>query len=108
MKDKIPTFLCLGLCIGTEQSASALSHEHSPSIDVSPEDMFIISRTQSMSPGILRAVASQLVGDALLPATYTSGIIIIIHEPERRLAEVIMQNSQWIGRRLVFCFNEAR
>ena len=101
LQDEIPAFLCLGLVNGTEQSAFAVFHEHSSSIDVSPEDVFFTSRTEPPSPGILRAVASQLVADALLPAAHTSGIILI-YEPERILAEAIMRSTHWIGRRFVF------
>ena len=99
-KDEMPTFLCLGQVNGTEQSAFAISHEHSSSIDVSSKDAFIISRTET-SAGILRAVASQLVADALLPVAPTSGVILF-YEPESLLAEAIMHNTQWIGRRVVF------
>ena len=100
-KDEIPTFLCSGLVNGTDQSAFAISHEHSSSLDVSLEDVFMVSRTESISTGTLRAVASQLVANALLSVAPTSGIILI-YEPESILAEAIMHNAQWIGRRVVF------
>ena len=99
-KGEMPTFLCLGKIHGTEQSAFAVSHENSSSIDVPSEDVFVSRRTDD-SVGILRAVASQLSAGALLSVAPTSGTVLV-YEPEEVFADAIMHNTQLKGRNVIF------
>ena len=98
VKDGMARFLCLGTIHGTEESAFAMSHKHSSSIDVASEDVFV---TQFDGVGILKAVASQLLAGSLYSVAPIGGTVLI-YEAEEVLAEAIMHNTQWKGRKFVF------
>ncbi|KAI0544488.1 hypothetical protein F4679DRAFT_35052 [Xylaria curta] len=86
-------YICIGTIMGTEKRVIAISESNS-SVIVVPSDC--VFQCEGVPPGgenrYLQLVAAELIAENLFPVM-PAGAVLLIHQPEATLANIIMQKA---------------
>ena len=94
--------LCVGTKHGTNEKILAVSQSHSSSIEVpSNKTILVSSAHQTLGPENLKAIASRLVTNVLLP-TLPTRCSVLFHEPDESLAAALRKDIRWQQREIYF------
>ncbi|KAF2686198.1 hybrid PKS-NRPS [Lentithecium fluviatile CBS 122367] len=99
--DGVPVFLCFGRVERGDQKVLAMSDFNSSIACVEPNAVFVLPKQEVLTASAVRAVADQLIADALL-STFPANGSTVIYEPSKTLATTIVNSAGWSTRKYVF------